>query len=287
MPTLTIEQLVQYVEELPALPNVAMQVLKLADDPNASARSVAESISVDVALTTRVLRIANSAYYGMTRKISTVNEAVILLGMQSLRSLALAAATYDTLKKELPGYSMSAGDLWKHSISCGITSQIVAKRTGKVRAEEAFVAGLLHDVGKVILNVYVGSQFDTILALVDLDEMPFYEAERSVLGFDHAEVGGRVGDKWNLPANLCAAIRGHHRLSDGAEDPTLAAAVHVANQLCTAESSGTPIDLSKLPIDPDAMGILGLTEFDLDPIMREMVVAVEKAQGIFDVRRAA
>src|SRR5215470_3327740 len=122
--TITLEQLIQYVQELPALPDTAIKVLKMTDDPSVSARDIANTIANDLALTSRVLKIANSAYYGMPRSVSTVNEAVIILGMQALRNLALAAAAYDTLKNEAAGYSLATGELWRHSLSTAIASQI-------------------------------------------------------------------------------------------------------------------------------------------------------------------
>jgi putative nucleotidyltransferase with HDIG domain len=280
--TLTLDQLVKHVEELPSLPDTTIKVLKLTEDPEASTRDIGNAIAADIAFTSRVLTIANSAYYGMPRSISTVQEAVLILGMQALRNLALAAATYDTLKKEMPGYCLGAGELWKHSVACAIAAQIIAKRTRAVRVEEAFVAGLLHDVGKVILNVYVGPQFEAIRALAELDGTPFFEGEKAVLGFDHAEVGSKIAEKWNLPGPLCSAIAGHHVLRNGDQTPELTAVVHVANLICRVDVLGLKGSGVPSPMDPAALDLLKLTERDEDEIRDEMIIQVDRAQPMFD-----
>jgi putative nucleotidyltransferase with HDIG domain len=287
MATITLEQLVQCVQELPALPDVAMKVLKMTEDPNASARGIGNTISSDVALTARVLRIANSAYYGLPRSVSTISEAIVILGMQALRNLALAASAYDTLKRECDGYGLQAGELWKHSVTCALMSQIIANRTHAIRSEEGFVGGLLHDVGKVILNVHVSPQFQAIMALAELDDLPFHEAERTVLGFDHAEVGARVAEKWNLPQPLCSAIAGHHVIERGRDNPNLTAVIHVANGLSHTVRYGLGSDGPRDKMDPSAVALLQLTDNDMDEIIEEMIKQLDRAGPTLSFDRAA
>lgn len=282
MPAITLDQIVQWVEEVPALPNVAVKVLKMTEDPMVSARDIGNTIAVDVALTSRVLRIANSAYYGMPRSISTVQEAVVILGMQVLRNLALAAASYDMLKREFSAYGLAAGELWRHSIMCALASQIIAKETRAVRSEEAFVAGLLHDIGKVILNVHAASQFQAIMALAELDALPFHEAEKAVLGFDHAEVGARLAEKWNLPHALCSAIGGHHDLSQDEDAPQLTAVVHVANYVCKRDLMGLGTDRPCSSPKPEGLALLRLTEDDLEGVADELIQQMERAKASFE-----
>jgi putative nucleotidyltransferase with HDIG domain len=279
--TIQLEQLVHHVENLPALPDTTVKVIRLADDPNASVREIGQIIAMDMAFTSRVLTIANSAYYGMSRSISTVNEAVLVLGMTALRNLAVAAATYETLNKEMAGYCLPAGQLWKHSVECAVAAQIIAKQTGKVKMDEAFVAGLLHDVGKVILNLYVGPQFEAIRALSELDDMPFYMAERMVLGFDHAEVGAKIAEKWNLPAMHCAAIAGHHSAELGELAPALSAVVHVANVICKGQSITSELDNPQIMPNANAMDELGLDDVGLGKIYDQMILHMERSQPLF------
>jgi putative nucleotidyltransferase with HDIG domain len=279
--TIQLEQLVQHVENLPALPDTTVKVIRLAEDPNASVREIGQIIAMDMAFTSRVLTIANSAYYGMPRSISTVKDAVLVLGMSALRNLAVAAATFETLNKEMAGYCLPAGQLWKHSVECAVAAQIIAKQTGRVKMDEAFVAGLLHDVGKVVLNIYVGPQFEAIRALSELDDMPFDVAERMVLGFDHAEVGAKIAEKWNLPPMHCAAIAGHHRFEMGAKAPALTAVVHLANVICKGQSITSELGTAVMAPDPGALDELGLDETSLSLIYDQMILHMERTQPLF------
>jgi putative nucleotidyltransferase with HDIG domain len=279
--TIQLDHLVQHVENLPALPDTTVKVIRLADDPNASVREIGQIIAMDMAFTSRVLTIANSAFYGMPRSISTVNEAILVLGMGALRNLAVAAATFETLNKEMAGYCLPAGVLWKHSVECAVAAQIIAKQTGLVKMDEAFVAGLLHDVGKVVLNIYVGPQFEAIRALSELDDMPFHVAERMVLGFDHAEVGAKIAEKWNLPPMHCAAIAGHHRFELGAKAPELTAVVHVANVICKGQTLTSELDMPVQMPEAQALDILGLNDESLTRIYDQMILHMERTQPLF------
>jgi len=275
--TLTLEQLVQSVDELPSLPDVALKVLQMADDPAVSAREISRVISADMALAARLLRIANSAFYGITRSVSTINEAVVILGMQAVRSLALAAASYDTLRREYAGYGLRTGELWQHSMATAIAAQILAGRGQLARNEEAFVAGLLHDVGKVVLNVHVAPQFEVIRALAELDNLPFHIAEKSVLGFDHAEVGARVAEKWNLPEHLCTAIGGHHSIERGSTAPILTAIINVADGIAHLDAMGLDEGTAPPRYDPHALEMLHLTPEAVEQIAAEMNSQLERA----------
>jgi len=287
MGVLTLDQLVACVQELPALPEAAQKVFRMTEDPNVSTREIGSVISSDIALTTRLLRIANSAYYGIPRMVGTISEAVVILGIQALRNLALAAATFDLMKGEFAGYGLRAGELWRHSVLCALSAQIIAKKTQAVKLEEAFVGGLLHDVGKVVLNVHVAPQFQAILALAELDEMPFHEAERLILGFDHAEVGRRVAEKWNLPTPLCMAIGAHHQADLEGDTAGLTAVIQAADAACYVENSLllAPDPRSQCPAA--ALETLNLAQADLDEIVREAAEQASRSQGLSPVGRAA
>ena len=228
-----LDALVRQVRDLPALPDAALRVMKLSEDPRAGAADIARALSTDQALTARILKLANSAFYGASRRVSTVTEAVVMLGMRTVRNMTVAIGCQPFLEKPLDGYALPAGDLWKHSLCCGFAAQALAKRSGYRAAEEAFVAGLLHDIGKVVLNLYLTKLFATVVGRAETQHMAFMDAERSVLGFDHAQAGARVLEKWNLPPVLVSAVRGHHApLSELPVPAPLTALVHVADVVC-------------------------------------------------------
>jgi putative nucleotidyltransferase with HDIG domain len=250
-PKIDMETLLQAVDDLPSLPQVAIGVLRATGDPGSDAKGVARLISTDQVLTSKVLKLANSAFYGLPRKVTTVSEAVVLLGMNTIRGLALAVSTYDVLRKEYEGYSLGKGQLWRHSVAVALCSQLIAKTKKLPMDEEYFVAGLLHDIGKVVLSTYVGAEFARILDLAVTESISFLDAERSILGFDHAQVGSTIARRWNLPDVLVNAIEFHHEPERSPDlRPTLAA-VHVADIVCLTLGLGVGGDGDYLGMNDD------------------------------------
>jgi len=177
-----IEWLVTNAADLPSQARIAMAVTKLVNQGTSSAAQIAKTISEDQVLTARLLRMANSAFYGAPRRISTLTDAIVLLGMRAIRDMAMSVSCQDLLEREVQGYSIRRGDLWKHSSCCGFAAQQLAKHVKYQVAEEAFVAGLLHDIGKVIISHRLSDEFAEITKLSEGLGISYYEAERTVLG---------------------------------------------------------------------------------------------------------
>jgi len=178
------------VSDIPSLPQFVIDTLKKLDDPKSNAQDVADKLAKDEGLVLRILRLANSAYYGLPRRITSVSEAIALLGFKTVKSIVLAASVYKFMDGAFTGYALDRGELWKHSLSVAFSARHIAKRFKDVDDEEAYVAGMVHDIGKIVLNDYVRFGYSIIVKLVEEDKMPFMDAERQVLGFDHAQVGG-------------------------------------------------------------------------------------------------
>lgn len=212
----TLVELVDKTPDLPALPTVALATHRETGKPDATASSVATLVATDPALTARVLRLANSAYYGNARQVAAVSDAILLLGMRGVRNLCLLAGTYPWLQGGLAAYRLAPGALLSHSLATAIGSRAVAERTSEDR-DAAFTAGLLHDLGKVALAMWFKPADGVIGSRDD---------ERRVLGFDHGQAGGELARRWNLPQSLVAAIACHHMPVGGLED-----AVHMGNYL--------------------------------------------------------
>jgi putative nucleotidyltransferase with HDIG domain len=269
-----LEEIVRQVNDLPAMPWVVGRVISLTNNTNSNIRELNEVICQDQSLTAKVLRLSNSAYYGYSRRISTVVDAIGLLGFNTIRNLVLAAHTYSILKSEVKGYHIAHGDIWRHSMTCALTVRAIAKRTGYPVPDQAFIAGLLHDIGKVILSIHVAEAYDEITRRVQEDQVPFSTAEYELLGFTHAAVGARVAEKWNLPDDHVEAIACHHTPLDAVKNPQLAALVHIADAICMSMGIGLGGDGLYYTFEGRALTLVGLKETDLEVIMSELAELV-------------
>jgi len=261
-----LETLVRQVRDLPALPTAVTQVLRLTEDPKAGAAEVARALASDQALAARSLKLANSAYYGVSRRVATISEAVVTLGMRTTRNFVLATGCQEVIDRPVPGYALPAGALWRHSLTCASAARALAQKAGFRQSEEAFVAGLLHDIGKVVLNTYCKDQFIRVLMRVAGGAVTYAEAEREILGFDHAEAGAALLERWNLPAPLVSAVRWHHQPLEAGGDPTLPCLVHLADAICLTLGVGLGLDGLAYTLHPEALTVLGLTEEDFEQV---------------------
>ncbi|MBQ7268004.1 MAG: HDOD domain-containing protein, partial [Synergistaceae bacterium] len=187
------------MQDIKSFPQFVLETMRKLNDPESNAADVAQSLSRDEGLVLRVLKLANSAAYGVSRNISNISEAIALLGYKSVSNIILAATVYSAMDKGFTGYALDRGELWRHSLMVAYTSRHLAGLTGTVSTEDAYVGGLLHDIGKVILNDYVRFGYGIIVKIVEEKHIPFTEAERQVLGFDHAMIGELLVEKWNMP----------------------------------------------------------------------------------------
>jgi putative nucleotidyltransferase with HDIG domain len=276
-----LDNLVRQVRDLPALPELAFRVMRLVDDPQTSATDVARVLSSDQAMTARVLKLANSAFYGTGRRIGTVTDAVVLLGMRTVRNMTVALKCQSMLVSPLPAYALCQDDLWRHSFCSAYAAQCLAKRAGYRAVEEAFVGGLLHDIGKVVLNIYLRPELALVDRLTTAARIPFMDAERAVLGFDHAEAGARVLEKWNLPSTLVECVRYHHVPFSQPTPSPLTALVHVADVLCMMLGVGLGIDGLNYPLQTEALTLLRLTETDFEEVAQMVTDAMSESDLLF------
>lgn len=258
------KRVLKRVKDIPSLPQFVLETLKQLDDPKSSATSVAERLSKDEGLVVRVLRLANSAYYGLSHRITGVADAISFLGFKTVKSIVLAASVYKYMDTAFTGYSLDRGSLWKHSQAVGITSRFLCERLKAADPEEAYIGGMMHDLGKIVLNDYVRFGYSIILRLVEEDQVPFCDAERQVLGFDHAQVGGLVMEAWNLPEAYGYITTYHHTPWDLPDEKKeyqpLVDIIHVANIMCLMLGVGIGADGMQYSISPDALERLGITE---------------------------
>ena len=267
MTKLTLEYIVSKVDDMKVLPEIINKIISLTDDPDSTAQDMEKAILRDQVLTTKILRLANSAYYGYARKISTVSQATVLLGFQAIKSIALASTVSQYLTSELKGYSLEKNELWTQSQTCAIISRYIAKQIKYPNPEEAYIAGLLRDIGKTILNQHMEKEYSEVLAKIEKDNMSFLEAEKEILGFDHAEIGGKVAEKWNLPKALVDSIGHHHTPENSNINQLLVSIVHVADAITMMMGVGLGLDGLAYNLSPVAIDALGLTERDFENII--------------------
>ncbi|MDA8212859.1 MAG: HDOD domain-containing protein [Clostridia bacterium] len=267
---LSLEMLVQEIDSVPPLPTTVTRALQVIEDRESSAKELAKVLAEDQSITATLLKYANSAYYGVSRTVSTVSEATVILGFTTIRSMLLTASVHKLVNREISGYALAQGELWKHSIQCAMVAKNLAKKCKFPQVEQAFVAGLIHDIGKVVLNNYVGAQYREIISTVEQEHIPFMEAEKQILGFNHAEVGARLALKWNLPEDLVDAIAHHHSPRGSERNSKLTALVHVADAICLMLGFGLGSDGLLYPLDEAVLDMVGLTVELIEEAMVEV-----------------
>lgn len=255
-----------------------MKMKELMMAPNCSAKHIADLVSQDQALASKVLKLANSPYFGVIRTISSIQQGVAFLGFNTLHNLVLASSLFGMYEKELKGYKMAKGALWEHSIYSAFAAQSLAESVGnKAVRETAFTAGLIHDVGKLVMSLYISEVFQSIMDLVERDGLQFLEAEKKLLGFDHAEIGSEVARKWRFPPALVNAIRYHHAPQLASSDADLVSIVHLSDAACLMMGKGSGVDGGYYPIDGLALQTLKMKEDDLQKLILRLTSSVNPA----------
>jgi HD-like signal output (HDOD) protein len=257
------------------MPQVAQKARQVIDNPASSFSDLAKVIETDQAIVTRILKIANSPYYGLSGKVSSVQHASVVLGVKTLMEILNLACSSEILGKTLTGYDLDAGELWAHSLAVAAGSQIIARKVNPSLEQDAFSAGLIHDAGKIILDPYIQERKETFKAFVNEGKESFLDAEKSVLGFDHAELASDACSQWHIPAQIAFAIRHHHDPTPSKGD-ILSFIVHMADAIAMMSGIGSGIDGMLYHMNKDAMTILRLNTDDMTSIMGQIAEYVDK-----------
>ncbi|CCQ94628.1 HDIG domain protein [[Clostridium] ultunense Esp] len=262
-----LNHIVSKVDDMPVLPGRIHKIIEITEDPDSTIDDLEKEILKDQSLTSKILRLANSAYYGYPRKINTVSQATILLGFQTIKSMALASTVSKMMAGELKGYALEKNDLWTQSQTCAIISRYIAKKIKITNPETAYIAGLLRDIGKTILNHYVEKEYNTIVNRVEFSKVSFLEAEEEILGFNHAQIGEKIAEKWNFPKDLVEAIGLHHTPEESTIDPKLVSIVHIADAITMIMGIGIGADGLKYNFSPFALDTLNFTPSDVEQLI--------------------
>ncbi len=235
-------EILEKVSQVESLPAVASQILRMVRDPDSSMTDIMKCIELDPGLTTSVLRMANSAYFAGPRKIASMREAGVLFGTNRIQQMVIATAVAPRVSGAICGYDLEPGRLLDSLIAVAIGAEEIPRVLKRAPHPAAFTAGLLHGVGKIVLGTFVEVDANPILELAYEEQVPFDEAERRVLGIDHAEVGSILLERWQFPEDLVQAVRWQYHPENVSTDPVLADLVHVAGILCIQCGLGTGVD---------------------------------------------
>lgn len=263
-----IESIITRIDQLPPLPEVASKVINMVNNPDVSFKQVALEISKNQAMTANILKLCNSAFFSKGKEITSIDRAIVTLGLKEVKDIVLLVAAKPVLDKAVIGYDLGQGDLWKQGLSVATMSRDIA--LGKKRkdiADVVFTGGIIHNVGKVVIALFVQQAFMNILDLVQSSGITFHEAEKNVLGFNHQEVGEKILEKWNFPPVLRSIVRFY-------QDPELAPAehqlevsiVHVANAICLMGGVGIGNDGLYHEMKDQAVKKIGLTQNELETL---------------------
>ena len=274
-PALTPQGLVANITNLATLPEVALRIARMVDDPKSSAADIGREIANDAALTGRLLRIANSPAFGQNGKIATISRAITVLGVRQVRDLTVGIAavrTFDGIGNDL----ITMESFWRHSVLCAVAAGQIASRRNGGRGESPFVAGLLHDIGQLVLFSRAPQRArEALLMSVDAaDDLALYACERAVLGFDHGAIGVALAQNWGLPLSLQECIQFHHEPSQARAHPVDVATIHIANSVAVLAEIGSKDPQDAPPIDPAA-----LQAAKCDPKLLPEIAAETQAAG--------
>ena len=266
------------VKNLPTLPGIVIKLSKMAEDPDTTTDQMGKVIGKDHILAAKLLKLVNSAFYGFPQRISSISSAIILLGFNVIKSLIISASIFEFMEDQ-------DMELWEHSLGCAVVSSVLARRLGVSEPEEISTAGLIHDLGKVAIKMELPEEFEKIHGLVSKRGISTLEAEREILGLDHAEVGGWLTKSWNLPTKLIEPIVCHHDPRTSKNEQIASSIVHFSDIMIRGWGYGHADDIWVPPLNKRAWTILGLVPEDLDQIIEEVEEKLWDVKGFsLDIR---
>ena len=265
-----LQKIVARIDDLPTLPRTVLKITELVNNPRTSAKDIARIITDDQVLTARLLKLVNSSFYGFPQRISTVNTAIVLLGFDAIRSLLLTTSVFDLFAGRNKKSKQDQEKFWDHSLGCAVGAKVIGNYLRHDKIEELFVAGLLHDIGKIVEMLYLPDEFAKVVATINKTNILMLTAEERVLGYDHADIGKLLAGKWNLPIKLVQVIAHHHQPAAAGSFIMEASIVHLADILCRALNMGYGGDNKIPPLDKSAWASLRIKTDSIEVIMETM-----------------
>lgn len=281
-PSQVIKLALARIGDIATLPEVTMKIISIVDDPKSTARDLHNIVKNDPALATRVLKVVNSAFYGLPGQVSEIDRAIVLLGLSAVKNIAISASISRLFTAERISEKFSARDIWKHSVGVAVATRQFCCLVGKRPfAEEAFLAGLIHDLGLLVERQAFPEQLTEIIRQAGRGTRTFCELETEIVGVDHQALGAALAAKWKFPRMLQIVLGYHHKVDNLAEDVRLLPViVYIADVLCCHEKIGFHLTGENQPLDDRLLASVGLTEDDFNKVREELAEQIEATESI-------
>lgn len=283
MSTSKVLEVIKKIDELPTLPHVIGKIIELANSPHSTAEDLNKIIRQDQVLVAKTLKLVNSAFYGYSRQITKVTEAVVILGFNVIKNLALSVTVCDFFKDK-SNSRFKLNDLWTHSVAVAVCSTVIARRMRLPDPEELFIMGLMHDLGIIVEHQYFQEEFNNVLEKVFKENLLLQDAERKVIGLEHAMIGKRLIEKWKLPNLMSQTVGFHHQpeyASGDARIPTCI--VYLSDIICRLKKIGFDGDVNIPALQADALATLGFEKADIKGVATELDAELIKAKAFMEL----
>ncbi len=256
------------ITEILTFPDVLVEVNNLITRTDTSASDIAKVINSDIALSTKILKLVNSSYYGFSKQITSINYAIVILGFSVVRNLAVTIFVQDIKSNNICGFKSK--QFWMFSISTGLVAQYLCEFTQTGSKDDAYISGLLHDIGVVILNQYFSEEFTAVFTYAQSNNCTLLEAERRILDFDHVEIGSIILESWNFPERIINVCN-NYSCPDKVPEETMPSIIHLSDGFCRALKLGNPADNSLPELSNSAMSRLRVVQEDIYPLLKKIL----------------
>ena len=279
-----VDDIINGIDTLNPIPAVASQIMTLAEDENSSASDIADLIVHDPSITASLLKICNSAFFGISRRIESVRDAITLLGLDQIVELVLLNGTAENFRDEPDGYGLGEGELWHHAVLSAHVAKVLAENHGLADKKHLiFTAALLKDIGKIIMGRFVAFSYEKINILVHSKGYSFNEAEKEIIGMNHEELGARVGEKWRFSDKLIYMIRNHHMPDESCRNDPETALVYLADIVCIMIGFGTSLDGLAYRFYGEVLDRMNLSEQDLQNVIFDTGERRQKIENLLNL----
>jgi HD-like signal output (HDOD) protein len=277
-----IENTINNIAALPTIPEVATKIMNMVNDPDVSFKAVAEEISKDQAMTTNILKLCNSAYFSKGKEISSIDRAIVTLGIREVTNIVMVVAAKPLLDKFVIGYDLAKGELWKQGLLVGtMAKKIALQRKRKDIADIVFTGGIIHNIGKTVLAIFVQNTYNDIMNEITSKNITFSEAEKSIMGYSHEEISEKILEKWNFPPVLRAIARYYSEPEKAPQQfKQEVSIVHIANTVSIMAGIGIGSDGLFHQLSSDAIEVTGINNEELEELFAKIPEMTKQVREI-------